>query len=494
MSADAPERMGMPIWLVFAALVGAVSALAGGYWDDAWHTERGRDAFFIAPHIAIYGGVALVGGALALWVLRVARGEGVRSVPQHPTLLLAAVSVAVTLASGPIDNAWHEAFGRDSVIWSPPHMLGIVGTLALGAAILSEVRERVALATVTGALVLAAAAFTVVEYETDVPQFDSVWYLPALSLATAIAFALIRLTAARPWAATEAAAAHLLFVGTVSAFLLALDFDPPALPLLILPAAVLDLAVRRGWPAVISGLAFSATIFAVHVPVRNWLGFGVEIDAVDVVVGLPLAVLASAAVLAFGLQRTLGADVRRATAATATLLFLAAAAPVWAHDPGQGEDAGTAALTVISDGRDIVVAGSLRSDDCSALRSGEVVARRGGAAMRKPLAVTGCAFHGQLDVSERGRWFVYAELEVGSRMVESWLPIHVNGGDRRSEDSRYAYEPPERESSAAKYVGGAVLYAMMAALLWATFRLVGRNLATRPPRAAAAAASLRSRP
>jgi hypothetical protein len=132
----------MPLAVVGLSFLGALSALAGGYWDDAWHTERGRDEFLIAPHVAIYAGIALAGGALATWVLLRARRHGLRAVLEHKPLALAVVAVGATLASGPIDNAWHEAFGRDAVIWSPPHILGIAGTFALAAAIMVELAGR----------------------------------------------------------------------------------------------------------------------------------------------------------------------------------------------------------------------------------------------------------------------------------------------------------------------------------------------------------------
>lgn len=37
----------------------------------------------------------------------------------------------MTLATLPVDGAWHAAFGRDAVLWSPPHMLAVFGGLAL---------------------------------------------------------------------------------------------------------------------------------------------------------------------------------------------------------------------------------------------------------------------------------------------------------------------------------------------------------------------------
>jgi hypothetical protein len=46
----------------------------------------------------------------------------------------------VTLAALPIDAAWHAAFGRDAVLWSPPHMLAIFGSLALLVGFLAAAR------------------------------------------------------------------------------------------------------------------------------------------------------------------------------------------------------------------------------------------------------------------------------------------------------------------------------------------------------------------
>jgi hypothetical protein len=33
--------------------------LVGAYWDDAWHTDRGRDSLFVAPHLVLYAGVLM---------------------------------------------------------------------------------------------------------------------------------------------------------------------------------------------------------------------------------------------------------------------------------------------------------------------------------------------------------------------------------------------------------------------------------------------------
>jgi hypothetical protein len=44
--------------LVVAA--GGVAAIFGLYWDDAWHTDVGRDTFFSRPHLLLYAGVSVL--------------------------------------------------------------------------------------------------------------------------------------------------------------------------------------------------------------------------------------------------------------------------------------------------------------------------------------------------------------------------------------------------------------------------------------------------
>ncbi len=494
---DTPSRSLHPA-LAAVALAGAVAALGGGYWDDAWHTERGRDTFFIAPHLAIYGGITLIGAVLALWVALAVRHAGARASLRRPTLVLAAASVAVTLASGPIDNAWHEAFGRDSVIWSPPHMLGIVGTLGLGAALLAEVAHRRALALVAGGLVLAAATFTVVEYDTDVPQFAVVPYLPVLATSAAIALALVRMVVPGRWSATEAATVHLAFVLVVSGFLLLVGFEAPALPLLVAPAVLLDVGEARHWSPGARAAAFTVALFAVYVPARNWIGQGVEIATMDVLVGLPLAAGAVLVVLSLAgprrarSPRTVSVPTTGLVAIAAAIVVLAAAPRAMAHDPGQGADAGSVDLSVIAGPERAEVRGRWNSTRCAEISSAAVVARRGGVAVRGPLAVAGCRLRGAVALPTRGRWFVYVELRTPRGPVESWLPIRAGAGERASAVARYAYAPAQRSSSAVKRVVGGVLYAVMIALLAATFLLLSPTRASRGRRrreSAAAAAS-----
>lgn len=367
-------------------------------------------------------------------------------------------------------------------------MLGIAGTFALGAAVLAELADREerwarVLATAAGGLLVAAAGFVTVEYDTDVPQFDPVWYLPVLGLAVAIALSLVRLAQPTDWAASVATSVHLVFVAAVSGFLLLLDFPAPALQLLVSPALLLDIASRRGWPAPVAAAAYAVALFAAYVPVRNVLGDGVRLDAVDVLAGLPLTWVLATTVFALAAGRA----VRRTgtTALAALALALVIPATALAHDPGQGEDAGVLALQASADDKRIELAGTLPRGECVGTAARRIVARRGGRELAAPLEKRGCSLRGSVTVPERGRWFVYTELMRAGRPVESWLPVDAGQGRQSTRDPlRYAYIPPERSSSAVKVIAGVVVYALMLALLCATVALVRSSALTartRPP-------------
>ena len=113
------SRLGR-IDLVGASL-GGVVALVGIYWDDAWHTDRGRDSLFAPPHLVLHAGVLAATLAVGLLTRR-PWGGGQR---------LAIAGGAAVLVPAPVDELWHVSFGRDAVLWSPPHMFAVVASLML---------------------------------------------------------------------------------------------------------------------------------------------------------------------------------------------------------------------------------------------------------------------------------------------------------------------------------------------------------------------------
>jgi hypothetical protein len=123
---------------VWTLVVGKLVGAWGLTWDIQWHLRIGRDSFWIAPHVMMYAGVTagfLVSfGVLALETWRARGGR-----PRPGTLRvaglvgtrgfhLAAWGVALVLLAAPIDDLWHRLFGLDVTLWSPPHLLGLLGS------------------------------------------------------------------------------------------------------------------------------------------------------------------------------------------------------------------------------------------------------------------------------------------------------------------------------------------------------------------------------
>jgi hypothetical protein len=156
------ERVGL--WTILA---GHLLATWGTQWDIQWHLTIGRDTFWIPPHVMTYGGVTVIVlasfGTLA-WatVRRAARGTlRVVGLTGTPGYHLAAWGIALTVLAAPIDDLWHRLFGLDVTLWSPPHLLGLLGGIVNAAAcwvIAQEVyprgsRARLAALVVAGAFV-----------------------------------------------------------------------------------------------------------------------------------------------------------------------------------------------------------------------------------------------------------------------------------------------------------------------------------------------------
>ena len=461
----------VPAVLVAIALVGFVVALFGTYWDDAWHTEEGRDSFLAPPHVALYAGISLTGIALALWTALAARGAGFRAVRSHPPLVLALLGVAVALGAAPVDNAWHLAFGRDAVVWSPPHMLGIAGNLAIAAGLyleLSSARSELGryAAVVAGAAVLAVGAAPVLEYDTDVPQFDLAFYLPVLAAGAVFALGLVAVRSPRRWAASEVAFAYTAIMASISGLLALGGMPGPIIPLLVVPALALDLVRHRTTSAFASGVVFAAALYLAYIPYLNVALDGSFLEASDVVPGFALAVAGAVAGLwlaELGRPRS-GRSAAVPLAATVALISLIFAGGARAHDPGQGTEVTTADLIGRTAGSEAEL--SVEPTACGELAPSRLVARRGGDEVVAELERVGpCRFSGTVSLPDRGRWFVYAEMAYGGENVETWLPLISGETEVAREAGRSVYRPPAAEDSPAKDLAGVLVYLVLAGVV-----------------------------
>src|SRR5256885_1643818 len=121
----AEERAVTPF--VWCAALAVTSAMIGVQWDISWHRSIGRDTFWTPAHLAIYACGVMAGLSSAWLILR--RREGVAMWGFRGPLgaFIAAWGGAAMLTSAPFDDWWHNTYGLDVKILSPPHTL-----LALG--------------------------------------------------------------------------------------------------------------------------------------------------------------------------------------------------------------------------------------------------------------------------------------------------------------------------------------------------------------------------
>lgn len=157
------EALALKRAVLWALLASKVVAGWGVQWDIQWHVVIGRDSFWIPPHLMTYAGVsAAVILSFGMLLLETWRGTGtvrVLGLSGSRGFQLAAWGMAVTVLAAPIDDLWHRLFGIDVTLWSPPHLMGILGVVINGWACLIIAREvysagsagRLAAMIVTGA-------------------------------------------------------------------------------------------------------------------------------------------------------------------------------------------------------------------------------------------------------------------------------------------------------------------------------------------------------
>ena len=299
-------------WSSVAILFGATSIIVGVIWDISWHSTVGRDTFWTPAHMAIYlGGVAggIAGGLAAVRATFGVRGpEGGASIRvwggRAPLGAWVAIWGALAMiTSAPLDDWWHNAYGLDVEILSPPHCVLAAGMfgIALGAllSIVSWQNRRpegsrawagVLSAWAVGILLAMAATF-LSDYSYPNRQHGAAFYQ-----VSAASYPLYLLATARsvkcPLPATTAAAIYMAIVILMGWILPLFPAEPllgpirnphdhmvpPSFPVvLVLPALAIDILCRwwprgTGWMgfisrialAVVSGVVFLAILLKVQ--------------------------------------------------------------------------------------------------------------------------------------------------------------------------------------------------------------------------------------
>lgn len=469
------RRLGSPnaVGMLLASL-GGVFALVGVYWDDAWHTDRGRDTFWSAPHLVLYAGVA----ATTLMLLAAVRR------PSGQAQVLAVAGGAAVLASAPVDEAWHSAFGRDAVLWSPPHMFTVIASLALAVGVLGVARgtrgragaaaRLLAAATVVGSLQV-----PVLEFDSDVPQFPTWTYLPVAVAGWIVAMVIVRRLVPARWSLTVVVAGYTALRIGIATFLDVLDHSGTIVPPLLALAVLDDILAQRGQGERVRLAAQAAVAPLV------WFGWlevagsaGTMVPVGELLASLAITFIAASivALLVGPRPPTMRAATVSCILLAIALLGLARAPRAAAHDPGQGEDMHPAMLEVRrTDNETVAVTLTVTGGRCDQLVARRTVARRAGDIRNGDLGADGtCRWRGQVRAPDDGRWFIYVELAERGRAIELWVPLA--GEESVATLERPLYAPPTRPSRQLQSAAGMLLYAVLAGALIAITR-ASRRLA-----------------
>lgn len=448
------------------ALAALVIALFGTYWDDAWHTDIGRDTFWSPPHILLYAGIGIAGAVIGLRaMLAASQTRKIRAIIDEPGLRLSLVGAMATLGSAPIDEVWHTLYGRDAVAWSPPHMLGLIGVLLIVGGLHLDLQDAKstpgrAARLVSQAALLAVLLALVFEYDSDVPQFDELWYLPVMTFGLALGFTLIHEHARSTFAATKAALVYSALMALTIGILELLHHSTPILPLVAIPALVYDLVRRQGWTLPLRVTALVLTVFLVYQPYLAALP-GVRLDAADTLIGLPLAALG--AILA-EIAVAWKPQARIYRAATIVVLLLVALPIATAHDPGQGTRVAPVELVAERNADHWTIRATVESNNCQGIHSDKLVARRAGREIEGHLEESGpCTYRGEIELPETGRWFAYVQLADAEGPLEAWIPLEPAEEDARKTTD--FYRPPSTAARSSQVIPGLALYAASLALV-----------------------------
>ena len=307
-------------WYLWSLVLAVSLVTLGGQLDVSWHRSIGRDSFWTPPHMMVYACGLLAGISCAYLILATTFGhrEEFRQHSVHFFGLRAPTGVFLTawgglamLFSSPFDNWWHNAYGLDVQVQSPPHIVLLAGTWAVCqgtlltvAAWLNRARAEASTSEAgpeTGPymrLFLFVGALSVIHLMSYSMSytFDTrlhAWK-PYLVMSTGVPFALAALstTSRRRWTAT-------IVTGMYTAFMLALVWGLPFIPaharlgpvyqnithlippkfpiLLLVPAIALDLFWQRTqqWSraavALVSGPLWLALLVAAEWPFATFL-------------------------------------------------------------------------------------------------------------------------------------------------------------------------------------------------------------------------------
>jgi hypothetical protein len=299
-------------WFVVSGVIAVSSITFGLYWDISWHQTIGRDTFWTPAHLAIhFGGIlAAITCVYLIFSTTFAHDDASRAASvrvwgfRGPLgAFLTAWGGVTMLASAPFDNWWHNSFGLDVQILSPPHVILGLGVLGVGFGSLLLLVAQMNRATgetktnlsrlflyLCGLLIF--LHITLVSEDCDPTLMHSAIFYQVLTFGAPLMLVAFARASGRRWGATLVASIYMALMlaglwifpmfpaapklGPV--FTNVTHMVPMGFPvLLIFPAFALDLVLNRfanrgrGLQAVIAGTAFLGVLLVVDWPWGNFM-------------------------------------------------------------------------------------------------------------------------------------------------------------------------------------------------------------------------------
>ncbi len=302
----AADRTASVPWYITTCIIAITSASIGGIWDISWHKSIGRDTFWTAPHMLIYLCGILAGISCGYLILSNSFGRqsaapagsvGMWGFRGPLGAFACAWGGVAMITSAPFDNWWHDAYGLDVKVLSPPHVLLIVGMLVIRIGTLLLImghlnRAEGALHTKLHVLMLYTYTFLLVtsfgifqEYLLRNYMHSALFYLLMTLGSCFFLAALYRMSDFR-WAGTAVAGIYttlnLLYVWILPLFPAepklgpvfqnVTHFVPPDFPIMIIvPAFLLDLT-RPYWQRLSywARAAVIAPVFVIALAAAQW--------------------------------------------------------------------------------------------------------------------------------------------------------------------------------------------------------------------------------
>jgi hypothetical protein len=299
-------------WYIWCNVLAVASGVIGGVWDISWHESVGRDTFWTPAHMLVQLCGVLSGLSCGYLILSTTfqkdspiRAHSVSMWGFRGPLgaFLCAWGGVAMITSAPFDNYWHNAYGLDVKILSPPHillalgMIGIrFGTLVMVLAELNhaagEYRAKLERATFFCFLFLLGMTVGIMQEMTNRVLMHGGRFYLVIMITAPIWMAAVARVSKHPWAATMMTglytAMHLTFTWTLQlvpaesklgpVYQKITHLIPPDFPLLlIVPAIVFDVVRRRigGWnrwaQSAVLGSAIFASFLAAQWPFANFL-------------------------------------------------------------------------------------------------------------------------------------------------------------------------------------------------------------------------------